>query len=134
MMDDESRALKERIGAMSDEELLKIVGSDSGDYRKEALGFAESELARRGVPMQISPGSLYRQGGSAEEESDNVCPACRGQLRPGLLFADRELTIIFTDNNEERFVEVWACTECGQVQLAVDFDTDVDEGMTPRFG
>ena|SRR5215831_12182220 len=133
MMDDESRALKERLAAMSDEELLKIVGPDSEDYRKEALDFAKSELARRGVPVQVSPAALYGQGSNSDEADENVCPACKGRLRPGLLFADRELTIIFTDNNEERFVEVWACTDCGQVQLIADFDTDVEEGITPRL-
>jgi uncharacterized protein with PIN domain len=124
-MDDESRALKDRMADLSDGELLKIVGSDSADYRKEALDLAKSELARRGVPAEVSPETLYRQGSSPEAD-ENVCPACQGKLRPGILFADRELTMIFTDNDEERFVEVWACTNCGQVQLLVDFDTDVE--------
>jgi hypothetical protein len=125
LMDDESRALKERMADLSDAELLKIVGSESEDYRKEALDLARSELARRGVPMQVRPEELYQQA-RGPEPNENVCPACQGQLRPGILFADRELTMIFTDNDEERFVEVWACTDCGQVQLVVDFDTDVE--------
>jgi hypothetical protein len=124
-MDDESKALKERMADLSDAELLKIVGSESADYRKQALDLAKSELARRGVPAQVSPEALYGQG-SSPDANENVCPACQGQLRPGILFADRELTMIFTDNDEERFVEVWACTDCGQVQLVVDFDTDVE--------
>jgi len=132
-MDDESRALKERLAVLSDEELLKIVGPDSEDYRKEALDFAKSELARRGVPMQMSAQALYGQGSSSAEADENVCPACEGRLRPGLLFADRELTIVFTDNNEERFVEVWACTDCGQVQLIADFDTEVENGGSTRL-
>jgi hypothetical protein len=124
-MDDESQALQRRMADLSNEELLKIVGADSDDYRKEALDFAKSELARRGVPMQVSSEEIYRQD-RGPEAGENVCPVCEGRMRQGLLFADRELTMIFTDNDEERFVEVWACTGCRQVQLVVDFDTDVE--------
>jgi len=47
-------------------------------------------------------------------------------MRSGLLFSDKELTILFTDNNEERFVQAFACPMCGVVRLAVDLDTEVE--------
>jgi len=124
-MDDESRALKQRMIDLPNEELLKIIGPDSKDYRKEAIDFAKSELIRRGVPIQEAyPATDSRADNDDTEPS--VCPLCRGRLRQGLLFAERELTIVFNDNDEERFVELWACADCGQVQLQVDFDTDVE--------
>jgi len=114
-MDDESRALKQRISDLPNEDLLKIIGPDSQDYRKEAIDFAKSELMRRGVPIQEGYLATDRQPDNGESDQ-SACPSCQGRLRPGVLFADRELTIIFTDNDEERFVEVWACSDCGQVQ------------------
>ena len=56
-----------------------------------------------------------------------VCSGCRGPLRYGTLVGEKELTIIFADNREERFVRVSACSQCGQVSLAVDYDTTVEQ-------
>lgn len=47
-------------------------------------------------------------------------------MRSGLLFADKELTILFSDKNEERFIQAFACTACGDVRLVVDLETDVE--------
>jgi len=47
-------------------------------------------------------------------------------LRPGTLVAEKELTIIFSDNREERFVRVMACVQCGSLSLSADYDTDVE--------
>jgi hypothetical protein len=44
-------------------------------------------------------------------------------LRPGTLVAEKELTIIFSDNHEERFIRVLACNRCLQVSMVVDPDT-----------
>lgn len=41
--------LHNRIGGLSDEELLKIVHVDFGDYREEALSLAEAEVKKRGL-------------------------------------------------------------------------------------
>ena len=46
-------------------------------------------------------------------------------MRPGTLIAEKEMTIIFTDNREERFVRVSACTQCARLSLAVDYESDV---------
>jgi uncharacterized protein (DUF2225 family) len=37
------------------------------------------------------------------------------------------MTVVFSDNNEERFVELEACPKCGHARLTVDFETDVAE-------
>ena len=41
--------LKERISRLSEEDLLRMVNVDNGQYRQEALDHARDELARRGI-------------------------------------------------------------------------------------
>jgi hypothetical protein len=41
------------------------------------------------------------------------------------MVAEKELTIVFADNREERFVKVIACSRCGDISLAADYSTDV---------
>lgn len=129
---EELSELKERLSQMSDRELLKIVEEEYDDYRREAVEFAEQELTKRNVPFE-SP-ELVDDDDDDEEveavsgvnESTVSCSNCGGKLRAGLLFADKELTVLFQDNNEERFIQVLACTSCGVVRLTVDLFTDVE--------
>jgi len=131
-MDDQLNELKERISQMSDSELLRIVEVDYADYRKEAIEFALAELSKRFVPFEAPDLDQIDtdDGDSAEElasaTTPEPCAACEGPMRNGLLFSDKELTILFPDNNEERFVQALACTRCGEVRLVVDFATDVE--------
>jgi len=134
--DDESKELKERISQMRDEELLRMVNRDFADYRDEALGLAKLELEKRGIPASQSSdyeSKTTRADGqearlNSPANTNLSCDACGGRMRDGVLFADQEMTIVFSDNNEERFVQVLACGRCGQVRLVVDFETDVQEG------
>lgn len=131
-MDDQLNELKERISQMSDSELLRIVEVEYDDYRKEAIEFAQAELSKRFVPFEMPDlDQIDADDGDGAEEADSAaspepCAACEGPMRNGLLFADKELTILFSDNNEERFVQALACTNCGEVRLVVDFKTDVE--------
>jgi len=130
MPDDELNALKDRISQMSDNELLEIVEVEYDDYRKEAVEFAEGELAKRNVPFE-RPVLDADEDEDDEDESmppgiDQPCGNCGGTMRSGLLFADKELTILFSDNNEERFVNAYACSNCGDVRLIADLNTDVE--------
>jgi ribosomal protein S27AE len=118
--DDESRELQKRISEMSNEELLRMVNVEFEDYVEDALDYARAELDRRGV-------SSDAPADDQETAQARACPTCGGPSRLGVLFADRELTVVFADNNEERFVQVYACSRCGQVQLVADFQTDVQE-------
>jgi hypothetical protein len=131
--DEESWELKARITGLSDEELLTIVEEEAGEYREDAVGFAKAELEARGIEFN---------DGSAEDESAEdlveeperaaatgsrkglMCSVCGGETRFGILSGSKEVTIIFADNNEERYVEAYACTRCGRVQLIVDYGTD----------
>lgn len=127
-MDEELSELKDRISQMSDDELLRIVEVDYDDYRKEAIQFAEEELGKRSLSFEKpAPGAGEAEDtDSMSAENNAPCGNCGGTMRSGLLFADKELTILFGDNNEERFVQAYACTLCGDVRLVVDLQTDVE--------
>ena len=129
-MEDESAELKERISQMSDNELLRIVGPDRSDYVEEAIGFATQELRIRNIPFdEQSKASASADDEEPVEHSAIIippCDICGGAMRAGSLIADNELTIFFPDSDEERFVQAFACGNCGQVRLVVDFETDVD--------
>jgi len=128
-LDDELNELKDRISQMSDRELRQIVEVDYADYRKEALEFAEAELGKRMIPFEkpeLDPDEDEDDDSIALAGSSEPCWSCGGTMRSGLLFAEKELTILFADNNEERFVKVFACTVCGDVRLTVDLETEVE--------
>ena len=115
------------------------IEESGGEYRQDALDIAKAELKWRRVeipkpeePEEISnPVSgdplLGRIGSAREELPESVCLICGGRLRAGSLVAEKELTIVFSDNHEERFIRVNACTQCGQLSLVVDFATDVQQ-------
>lgn len=130
--DEELNELKDRISQKSDRELLQIVEVEYDDYRPEAIEFAKAELAKRFVTFEEPEPSPVD---TDDEMSDEIsrpaadaepCAKCGSPTRSGLLFADKELTILFPDDNEERFVQAFACTRCGELRLTVDFATDVE--------
>ena len=133
------RELKQRISKLTDEQLIEMVTTESGDYRQEALDYAKSELRSRGVDwsqpevQEGEPEAVEEEKPSTDFEtrsaalplaSEFKCPVCKGPVRPGTLVAEKELTIVF-DNHEERFIRAMACTKCGQLFLVVDYQTDV---------
>ncbi len=128
-MNEEAMELQKKITQLSDEQLLEMVTVESGDYRQEALDYAKAELTSRGI--DFAPASDEKRESSEEsvvpplDARGLVCLGCGGQMRPGALVAEKELTIVFTDNHEERFVRVNACSQCGQLSLVADYETDV---------
>ena len=138
-MSEDSQQLKERLIKLSDEELIDIVQAEPGDYRQEAIDIAKAELKWRKVEIPepeedvetgVEPVSTDPISSSLRRPSvapADVCIICGGAMRQGTLVAEKELTIVFADNQEERFVKVSACTRCGQVSPVVDFDTDVQQ-------
>jgi hypothetical protein len=128
-LDEELGELKDRISQMSDRELLRIVEVEYNDYRKEALAFAEVELQKRSVPFEKpEPDADEAEDVDSTDPVRNIAPCreCGGVMRSGLLFADKELTMLFNDDNEERFVQAFACMACGSVRLAIDLNTEVE--------
>jgi hypothetical protein len=137
-MSDDYQELKDRLVKLSDEQLIDMVVAPPGEYRQDALDIAKAELKWRKVEIPDSdegveeapagpydPSALGVIQGSRKADLRSGCLFCGGQLRPGTLFAEKELSVIFADNQEERFVKVNACTQCGQLSLVVDFETDV---------
>jgi hypothetical protein len=123
-MDEETKELKQRISEMTDEELLDMVEVDFADYRQQALDFAKSELMARGIGFEMEPAPPETEPKEREPRALR-CAVCGEPMRPGILFAEKELTIMFTDNDEERFVEVFTCKGCERIDLRVDYETDV---------
>jgi hypothetical protein len=124
--DEQQKALKERFSQMSDEELLKIVCEDYEDYHETALQVAEAELNIRGIYLEDEKDDgIFQQENTSRDETA-TCAVCGGKMRVGNLFAGKEITILFTEEKEERFVDVLACEKCGQIKLVVDYETDVE--------
>jgi hypothetical protein len=149
-MNKDLERLRERMSALSDQELLRIVNVEYRDYRPEALEYAKAELDSRGVAYgrstpaaeslavelrdEIDTGiGPERDDEEAESDQEDLaefkpsfCIVCGAETRCGYLFGGRgEMTAVFSDNNEERFVQLDACPKCGHVRLIVDFETDV---------
>ncbi|MEW6130343.1 MAG: hypothetical protein AB1757_25130 [Acidobacteriota bacterium] len=131
--EEQQREFKERIAKFSDEELLQIVCEDYDDYHETALQIAEAELNRRGIYLEDEESAATADEQTARAARLNgsqakppACAACGSAMRPAYLFAGKEVTVLFTDNNEERFVDVLACARCGQIKLSVDYATDVE--------
>jgi hypothetical protein len=127
------RELKQRISQLTDEQLIEMVTTDAGEYRREALDYAKSELRSRGVDWDqpeaeqedLAMDPETRPPAPPISSPKSSCPVCGGQLRPGTLVAEKELTIVF-DDHEERFIRAMACVKCGQLFSVVDYDTDVE--------
>src|SRR5678816_2352701 len=128
----DTQELKQRLAALSDEELVRMVTEEAADYRKDALDFAKAELRSRGVDFSLPEPGENEAVSDANESLDPLrsarrggCPSCGGPLRAGTLAGEKEVTIVFSDNKEERFVLVSVCSRCGLVSLAVDLKTEV---------
>jgi|GEM_PF-1059267 len=135
-MEDTLRELKDRITQMSDGELLRIIGPDRDDYRREAIEFAQDELRIRHIPFdEHNDDETVSADDEANEGADRPiaarvmppCAACGRPTRRASLYADKELTIYFPDTEEERFVEALVCSACGEVRLVADLSTDVED-------
>jgi len=147
-MSDDIWELKQRITKLSDDELIDMVTIRAKDYRKEALDYAREELKYRHIdPSQLrareeetdEPENEPEAESEPEAQPESVNPVfhvvtpaastcpCGGRLRPGVLVAEKEVTIIFTDTREERFVRVLACARCHQITFTVDNDTVIPE-------
>jgi hypothetical protein len=129
---EDSLELKKKIAALSDDELVDMVTASAGDYREPALNLAKAELTARGINYAVEA-----EEGSAEQiEADSEeplldshgemqrCIVCGGLLRYGTLVGEKEVTIIFSDNDEERVVRVSACSRCGQISMRVGYEID----------
>ena len=135
-MSDDIWQLKQRITKLSDEELIEMVTANAADYRQEPLDYAMEELKYRHVDLTKLQAEEEPAIDDSEPAADTdpyplvAAPsgrcACGGTLRRGTLVAEKELTIIFSDSHEERFVRVLACSRCNQVSMVVDPDTVVE--------
>jgi hypothetical protein len=136
-LDEEAKKLQTRIAALSDEELLTMVEVEAAEYREDAIEFAKAELLARGIAFSEGPAEDSGGFEDAEEGIEDeplpvngtrtppICSVCGGETRFGILFAGRELTMLFPEDRLERAVEAYACRNCGRVQLILDAETIV---------
>ena len=133
-MEENLKQLKQRFRGLTDDELVEMVTVGASDYRKEAIDYAHAEIEDRGLDLSERVEEIKESDETETvEETDNTrldskglaCLHCGGQMLPGTLVAEKELTIIFDRARVERFVRALACTKCGQLSLVVDLQTDV---------
>jgi hypothetical protein len=148
MMDDDLKAIRDNIATLSDDELERMVTVEAGDYRPQAIELARRELEARGIsvsPRGTGPGkqserAAERTASSGEEAEEGpreaadeehssrlLCPFCNGPVRRAALLGDNEIIALFRDNDEQRYVDVFVCTRCGEARLVVDLVTPVTE-------
>ena len=119
---------KQHIAKLSDDELIQIVCEEFEDYREEALQLVDQELAKRGIEFEDAPAATVEESPANNVTTGKtvICQVCQAEMRSGVLLSNKEVTIFFEDQNEERFVQVLACRRCGQVRMVVDYETIVD--------
>lgn len=129
----EPKELRERISELNDAELLRMVGEEAGEYMPEAIAIAKLEIEARGLADQLPAPPGEALDSDAEEVDDELlgdglkCPACGSGLRPAFLLGETQVIAFFEDNQEQRFVRMHVCPECGTADLFVDFETEVEE-------
>ncbi len=133
----ESEELRERISALSDDQLLRMVYDEADQYRPEALEVAEEEVERRGLAAEGATVEEASRPNAAEDPDEAagalhsqqglLCATCGSGLRPALLVGESQVVAIFEDNREQRFVRAFVCPKCGTADLFVDFETDVED-------
>ena len=67
IMEVDKSEMEERVSRLSDEELLRMLNTDTGLYRKEALDCVKSEMAKRGVTSDSKANGLRSSKGTGEE-------------------------------------------------------------------
>ncbi len=135
----EPEELQERIRALGDDELLRMVHEEADQYRPEALAVATEEIGLRGLDVEHradEEGQVPAIGDRDEDEEEPglgqgqqslLCATCGSGLRPALLAGESQVVAIFEDNREQRFVRALVCPRCGTADLFVDFKTEVEE-------
>ena len=127
-MDANPFEMKEKISQMSDEELVRVVSVDAGQYRSEALALAKSEIARRGLTIDL--------------QFDGIkCVKCAGVMEEGFIpdFGQYEYVRAVRwiegkpeksfwsgtkiDNRKEAHISAYRCRECGYVEIYAKEET-----------
>ena len=80
-----------------------------------------------GSPVPRRDRACPECGAPAAVFEDKPCSVCGGRRRRGSLYSESELTIIFEDDDEERFIQTLVCRSCGVVTLDADYETDVED-------
>ena len=114
--------LKEKISQMSDEELLRVVSVDTGQYRQEALDQAKSEMARRGLKFDPQANSIQcAKCGGVMEEGFIPDYGDHAYVRPVKWVEGKPEKSFWTGtkvgDRREAEISVYRCPACGYVEF-----------------
>jgi hypothetical protein len=114
--------MKESVSQMSDEELLRVVSVDAGQYRPEALALAKAEMARRGLATdnQVNRIKCVKCAGVMEEgfvpdfgHYEYVRPLKWIEGKPEKTFWKGTKV----EDRRDANISAYRCRECGYVEL-----------------
>jgi hypothetical protein len=118
----EPSELKEKISRMSDEELLRMTGVDARQYHQEALDYARSEMARRGLALDPQENSI-RCAKCAAVMEEGFIPDF-GHLeyvRPLRWIEGKPERAFWTgtkiSDRREANISAYRCTACGYIEF-----------------
>jgi hypothetical protein len=120
-------------------ELAEGSGSDLSEYSYEAIQRARIMLAQRDRELARAEHAILQKQGTADSEDQEPeeiverdtshaqerevrCASCDAVCRYGILQAESSLSLTFPDNSEQRFVDAYACPNCGRIQLMMDLE------------
>src|SRR5258708_1280488 len=121
-------------------ELASDEGPDLSEYSYEAIQRARQLLAHRDRELARAANAIQQKQGGADSDADEpdeeiverdlshaqekevTCVSCDAVCRYGILQAETTLTITFPDNDENRYVDAYACPNCGRIQLLMDLE------------
>jgi hypothetical protein len=152
-MDTELTKLLERLCDLHDDDLIKIVNHNRGDYRSEVIVFARVILVRRGFSVNKKGKILGRKQGKVQSrpaQQSQVdasslnrgliqveCPRCKATLEYAgtrRLHEDKSLSVLselgeMYKKGASEFLDVYICRKCGRAELFVD---GIGEELRPQ--
>ena len=78
MSSNEQHEIEERMHALDNHALLRLIAVEASDYRPEALNIARDELRRRNLDV-LNREQYWNQFPSEQVGGDGFCEACRSQ-------------------------------------------------------
>ena len=121
-------------------ELAESTAPDPSEYSYEAIQRARQMLAQRDMELaraahtilqkqsgvepddELEEEEIVERDSSHAQEREVTCISCDAACRYGILQAEGTLTITFPDNNEQKYIDAYACPNCGRVQLLMDLE------------
>jgi hypothetical protein len=76
-------SLPERIASLNDEQILRMLGEDAGQYKQETLAIAEQEAHRRGLDLKKNVKPSKKKTGVLSSALKSAVSAAISAMKPG---------------------------------------------------